>query len=292
MSVIRSLLIATDFSAAAGRAVRRAAQLATQLAARLELLHVMSGPSLQALHEAFSDTADMETQLFAEAQRLLDDQAAALAGIDRDRVTTRVTVGKVLEEILQAGAAADMLVLGARGLNPLREFVLGTTAERLLRKRTHPTLVAKQEPAGPYRRVLVPVDFSPHSVAAVRSAAAVAPGADITLVHAFDVPFEGKLWLAGVAEEAIEYYRAEARQQALARMGALTQDLGIDAYRLHHVVEHGDARRVILAKEQVLGADLIVIGKHGRSVMEELFLGSVTERILSDSKCDVLVVHG
>jgi len=292
MNKAKSLLMATDFSADADRAVRRAAQLAAQMPARLELLHVMNGPSLNTLREAFSGSDDIETRLCAEAQGLLEKQIAALAGIDRTRVTARVAVGNVLEEILQACGAADMLVLGARGLNPLREFILGTTAQRLLRKSTRPVLIAKREPEGPYRRVIVPIDFSPYSVAALRMAAQITPEAEITLLHAFDVPFEGKLWLAGVSEASIQHYRDEARRQALSRMGELAQDLGAGARRLQHLVEHGDARRIILQKEQALNADLIVIGKHGRSMMEELFLGSVTERVLSDSKCDVLVVRG
>ena len=59
-------------------------------------------------------------------------------------------------------------------------------------------------------------------------------------------------------------------------------------HRLNDVVEQGDPRRLILAKEKQLGADLIVIGKHG-SMVEDLLVGSVTRHILSDSKCDVLV---
>ena len=55
--------------------------------------------------------------------------------------------------------------------------------------------------------------------------------------------------------------------------------------------ERGNVSRVMLAQEEQLSADLIVIGKHGRSMVEEWLLGGVTRHVLAGSKCDVLVVH-
>lgn len=42
--------------------------------------------------------------------------------------------------------------------------------------------------------------------------------------------------------------------------------------------------------EQELSSDLVVIGKHGSHVVEELLLGSVTKQVLAESQCDVLVI--
>ena len=67
-----------------------------------------------------------------------------LAQIDKTILTTQVKIGKVLDEILLACAQHDLLVLGAHGLNPLRDLILGTTATRLLRKSMRPVLVVKQ----------------------------------------------------------------------------------------------------------------------------------------------------
>ena len=251
MNTIRSILVATDFSDDASHAARRAAQLATQLAAPMTLLHVMSGPTLRALREIFPNPDDAETKLIADAQRMLDELSASLARltlgqIDKTLLTAQVKIGNVLDEILLTCAQHDLLVLGAHGLNPLRDLLLGTTAARLLRKSIRPVLVAKLSPKGPYQRVIVPVDFSPHSVQALKTAMYIAPSADITIIHAFDVPFEGKLWLAGVANEEIHRYRIRARQQALSKIGDLVGGLAAAPYRFSHVVEHGDAPRVIL----------------------------------------------
>jgi nucleotide-binding universal stress UspA family protein len=97
---------------------------------------------------------------------------------------------------------ADLVILGARGESFLRHTLLGSTAARLLRKSSrHPVLVVKQPPHEAYRSVLIAVDFSPVSLQAIRMAKQVAPGADLVLLHAFELPYEGKLTFAGVDEQ-------------------------------------------------------------------------------------------
>jgi len=290
MSPVRSLLAGIDFSDDSRRAAGRAAALASEQGARLDLLHVMSAPLLASLRELFGSAAATEAALVGDAQKMLNDLARELADKTGTQAHARVKVGQVLGEILTASERADILVLGARGRNPLRELFLGTTADRLVKKCRRPVLVTKREPQYGYRRVLVPVDFSRHSAAALRTAIAVAPTADLVVVHAFEVPFEGKLWRAGVAEEEIHRYRAQARQRALRDIDALIREVGAARQRLLSAVEHGDASQAILAKEEESGADLIVMGKHGQSVVEELLLGSAARHILAESRCDVLIV--
>jgi nucleotide-binding universal stress UspA family protein len=198
----------------------------------------------------------------------------------------------VLTEILTVAEQVDLLVIGARGMNPIRDLIFGSTAERLLGKCMQPALVVKRAPQTPYRRVLVPVDFSPYSASALRAAMRIAPQSQIYVCHAFDVPFEGTLWIAEASNKKIENYRVQARQQALTAIRNVIEHAGgANGFHVSSVVERGDASRVILDKEAEYDADLIVIGKHGRSALEEFFLGSVTRHILSNSQCDVLVVN-
>lgn len=291
MSAIKSLLAATDLSDDARNAAYRAALLAAEQQAQLTLLHVMSGPSLDSLRPLYRVPEDAETKLIADAERMLNELSADIARKTQLAPTARVRVGRVLDEILSASAQADMLVVGAHGWNPVRDMILGTTAQRLLHKSTRPVLTAKRAPQGTYRRVLVPVDFSPYSAAALKMALLIAPHADITVVHAFDVPMEGKLWLADVSGDQIQKYRIQARQKALDNIELLIKEVAGGSLRCFRDVVHGAAAPVILDKEAERDADLIVIGKHGQTMVEELLLGSVTHHVLSDAKCDVLVVH-
>lgn len=288
---MKSLLAATDFSDSARNAVRRAALVAAEHQAQLTLLHVMSGPSMDALRQQFHLPDEATTKLVADAGRMLGEWAADLGGTTGPAPATQLRIGRVVDEVHAASATADLLVLGARGWNPVRDVLLGTTAERLLRKSRRPVLVTKRAPVGAYRRVLVPVDFSPCSAAALDMALRAVPKASLVVAHAFEIPFESKLRQAGVTEDEFQEYRIQARQRALRDIDRLVRETAGNAQRCSRVVEHGAAAPLILAKEAEHDADLIVIGKHGRSMVEEAFLGSVTRHILTDARCDVLVVH-
>jgi nucleotide-binding universal stress UspA family protein len=184
---------------------------------------------------------------------------------------------------------ADLLVMGARGAGFMRELLVGSTTERVLRKTARPLLVVKQIAHEPYRRVLVPVDFSPRSLDALALARQVAPQAELVLLHAFEVPFEGKLRYAGVEEHALSSLRVSARREAVAQMNELVTRTGVDENRVRRIVVHGEATTQVLEQEQEQDCDLIVIGKRGHGLFGELLLGSVTKHILARSTADVLV---
>ncbi len=288
MKRFRSLLAATDFSDDANNACRRAMLVAREQDAELELLHVINGTSLSMLQGFFPDAA---ASIAANAGLALENLRTELSS---DGLTVKATVqeGAVTAEILAAMPRAELLVVGARGSSSLRDLMLGTTAERLLARATCPALVVKQPAQGGYQRVLTPVDFSPYSATVLATAAAIAPAAEIQICHAFDLPFEGKLWLAGVADDEINRYRAEARRQALTDIQQLVESLPALKQRTAlPAVMRGDPARVILDQEAACNADLIVIGKQGNSALEEFLIGSVTRHVLADSKCDVLVVN-
>lgn len=294
MTILKRILAATDLSAPARHAVARAYHIAGVTGAELTLLHVINQGALDELRTLLGGTAA------AVEQRLLDTARAALGQLADElgqkhgvSASLRLSAGRVLAAILDEADALDasLIVVGARGEGFLGRLLIGTTAERLLRRTSRPMLVVKQTPHEAYRRVLVPVDFSPRSVEVLRLAQATAPGAELILFHAFEAPFESKLRYAGVEEETLERYLATARSDALARLQALTAAAGLKAVQVRLRVQHGEAARLILAQELEHDCDLIVLGKHGQGMLEELLLGSVTKHVLAESVGDVLVVN-
>lgn len=277
------ILAATDFSEDAGNAVRRAALLAAREGEPLEVLHVVSRPSLDALREWVPAAA--AERLVEDARRLLDEAAAGAGG----GAKARLAVGDVLEEILAASARASLLVVGARGLNPLRDAIVGTTAERLAGRCTPPILVVRGAPGAAYRSVLVALDLLPGSQRLLEAARRVAPGALLAAAHAYDVPFEGALQRAGVGAEAIDRHRMDAAARARAALDSLGAAAG--AAGMVPIVERAHAARLVVDSQRSLGADLVVIGKRSRGAVESLLLGSVTRHVLADAGADVLVVQ-
>jgi nucleotide-binding universal stress UspA family protein len=111
----------------------------------------------------------------------------------------------------------------------------------------------------------------------------------IVLMHAFEVPFEGKMRYANISDDIIHEYRILARREALQKLEALRQEANLSVAESMLIVQHGDPDMRILEQEQERDCDLIVMGKHGENAVEELLLGSVTRRVLEDCVSDVLV---
>lgn len=295
MTDIHRLLAATDLSAPARHAAERAAMLARELGVGLDLLHVISASPVDRLRRLLAEApADLEAQVSGAARDTIDRLGNVLRSNYGIPTEATVVSGDLIAAINTHARAApvDLLVLGARGASFMRHLLLGSTAERLVRKSERPLLVVKQPPHEPYRRVLVAVDLSPNSLPALAAARAVAPAADLVVLHAYEVPFEERLRTAGVGEDTLDQYRTIARRQALQGMHTLLTAAGLAPGTLATLVMQGDPSSLIIEQEQERDCDLIVVGKHGESTLEAILLGSVTRHVLQGSQGDVLVSLG
>ena len=292
MSKLHSILSATDLSTPARHAAERAAQLSQECSVPLCLLHVANLAPLQRLRQMLtSDHESVQHKVLSTARERLQAEADALHSRYGVNVDDRLVVGSLITEIRAVAdeLASGLLVCGARGESLLRHMLLGSTAERMISNTTRPLLVVKQAPHGAYKTVLVPVDFSPSSVRALRHARLVAPSAQLVVLHVFEVPFEGHLRYANVNEDIINHYRVAALHEASQRLQSLCQDVGLSAANSRQVVIQGDPATRVLEQEIEQDCDLIVMGKHGENALENLLLGSVTKQVLVESQADVLV---
>ena len=292
LSTPQRLLVATDFSPAARLAGQRAAWIAGQNRGQLRLQHVMSNSLMDDLRAWLAPGQPWQDRVHQQAAATLKAQAGDLKNAHSEAlIETHLADGPPVQTITAAAHdwPADLLVVGARGDNPLHHLLIGTTAERLLSKADRPMLVVRSEPMGDYQRVLVPMDFSPWSETAIPLARAVAPGAHLVLMHSFSIPFEEKLRFAGVDDNTLGHYRERARQDASDHLNALVDRHSLQPQEFTLSLTEGDAPAHILRVATERECDLIVIGKHGRQAAEELLLGSVTRHVLAEAPCDVLV---
>jgi len=292
MNTLQTLLVATDLSAPSRHAAQRAAMLARQAGARLELVHVLERRALDELRRLFDDDGEAAQgrvrEQAREALSLLASEVGEPLGVSAGQ---HLLEGAVLESIGMQAELLDaaLLIVGARGASCMRAWLLGATAERLLRLTRRPILLVRQAPREPYHRVIVAVDFSPWSTRAIRLAQAVAPRARLILLHAYDVPFEGKMRISGVDADMIKRYAAKVHREALLRLRQSAREAGIPAASWQPLVIHGDAAAAVLQHQEEEGSDLIVLGKHGVGMVEELLLGSVTTHAVAEARCDTLV---
>lgn len=144
-----------------------------------------------------------------------------------------------------------------------------------------------------YKHILVPVDGSETSLAAVKQASSIAKvfSSKVTAVCVLAVdPFVAVEFVN--TDQFINDYVAKAKeeiQEILEQAKSLFAQEGVTAET--QILEGQTIHKVIVEATKDLGADLIVIGSHGRKGIKKLFLGSVTQAILSESTVPVLVVH-
>jgi nucleotide-binding universal stress UspA family protein len=294
MKPLTSILAATDLSAPARHAVERAFLIAAQTHCELHIVHAMELEMLDSLRELLGANLSQTKALIEADARARLEQLASNPDLQHGIAPhLRVVSGNPLEVVPGEADALDaaLVVFGARGESYLRHAMLGSTAARVIRKtRRHSVLVVKQSPHEAYRHVLVAMDFSPASLRAIRAAKRWAPAATLVLLHAFELPYEGLLWRAGVEQQQMALYIKTDLERRRAQLDGLAAEAGLKLGDYIAEIRHGFASQQIIALEQEYDADLIVVGKHGKNFTEELLLGSVTKHVLGESQCDVLVV--
>jgi nucleotide-binding universal stress UspA family protein len=143
-----------------------------------------------------------------------------------------------------------------------------------------------------FKHILLPVDGSETAQKAVEKAAGLARafGSDVTAIYVIDpYPFTGLG--SDFAYGQAEYLSAatvEAREATEAARATLEQ-AGVKVTT--SVIEAHAAWRGIIDTATALGADLIVMGSHGRRGLEKVVLGSVAQRVLSHAHQPVFIVR-
>jgi universal stress protein A len=137
--------------------------------------------------------------------------------------------------------------------------------------------------------ILVPVDFSDHSEAALRYATLLAEsfGATLTLVHSVEPYVYPEDLSAGFTLEEIDARWVRKQTEKLATLGQTIKE-GIPATV---VVTMGTAWNRIVAAAKSWNADLIVMGTHGRTGLKHVLMGSTAERVVRHAACPVLILH-
>jgi nucleotide-binding universal stress UspA family protein len=290
MYSINRIVVTTDMSPISAYADSRAALLAHELGIKsLDLLHVIDtlslktlGELVQAHEQAKHKLLDSCRKQLAEIEKRLKDEYGVSV------TTTALNVGRAHTEVVHYAELlnAGLLVMGVHSGGVVRDLFVGSTVDKVLRMAPCPVLVVKQRPEAAYQRVIVGVDFSESSLRSVEVAMSVAPHASITVLHAFQMPFQANFSLS---EEQTEAYLTEIEAEKIEQLEKIAAEFASE--RLSIAVEPGPAPGVIREQIEALHSDLVVVGKHGKSGLEDLLLGSVTKEVMQYAGCDVLVVR-
>lgn len=302
---IHRVLCPIDFSDVSRRALDYALAIATRYESSVSLLHVAaivptadSWPGHSFPPSMILTEGDREAVLTSMRHFASIDSASIIP------IQYEIAEGRAAAEILAKAEAmrADLLVLGTHGRSGFERLVLGSVAEKVLRKAACPVLsvpphAAGTSGAGPlFKRILCAVDFSDCSLRALNYATSLAQEADarLTVVHVVELvpqlPADlHETTLAG--PRSLEEYIAAAEDDARERL----KDAVPDAVRAYGTVDtavaRGKAYREILRVAAEQQSDLIVIGIHGRGALDLMFFGSTAQHVVRQASCPVLTLR-
>ena len=298
---IKRILCPIDFSDASAHVVDQAAAIAGWYKARIMALHVYSPlvapiPTLPPPVERVPQT---EIERMQESTRVCF-QAASAAGI---AVDVAVDIGRPAVEILDRAAKlpADLIVIGTHGASGLEHFLLGSVAEKVIRKAACPVLTvpprARATSVLPFKRVLCAVDFSDPSLTALQYACSLAEqsGAALTILHVLEWPWEEPPppvfeELPPAQAAALVEFRRYLEKSAMNRLKTLVPEASHSCCTPCPTLRHGKPHVEILRLAGQEQADLIVIGVHGRNVVDMTVFGSTTNQVVRHATCPVLTL--
>lgn len=278
-----AIVVASDLSRRSLIAISRGAQLAKDLGLPLHIVHIVDADLPPSARAALVQGAADILRRACEAHGV--EPAVEVIGGNAHTAVSRYALD----------VGAGLIVVGAHDEAKGGFFHFNeTTAARIARSCPLPVLLARTEPAGPYRQAVIGIDFSIFALAAIRQVRRLAPQTVLHLIHAYQVPFRTRLG----TEEFLAEIKAGARQEfnrfLEEDMAQLVRQAGLPntgASMLRNEVVEGTPYLVLTQAVEKLGADLLAVGTHGSGSVAQMIWGSVATALLENPPCDLLVVH-
>ena len=295
---LNGILCATDFSDFSNRTIPYGIALAEQFEAKLFVCHVIDLPFAGMTGEVQLDPIEQQHRMVDYAH----GQLAELFANETIDWEPLVTIGHTADEIdrLVRNNGVDLVISATHGRSGIKRFLLGSVTERMMRTLPCPILVVrekKEELIGPAKvafspkRILVGCDFSPDSDLAHQYGLSLAQEveAELHLAHVVEPPIYQNV-ITNHMEAA-----ANPREPILTILkDKLDQMVPEDAChwcKPATILLEGKPDEELTHYATLNNIDLVVLGVRGHSLVENLFIGSTTDRVARSAPCPVLAVR-
>lgn len=264
------LLVCTDGSEGGQHAVTQALALGRACAGKVYVLQVV-----KIIPEFEAVAPDLRVCLEEEIER---QKAAAAAEATRRGVEMEYRILHSISPFADIVAEAEklkpqLIIIGRYGRTSLARLFMGSIAARVIGLSPVNVLVIPREDSLAFQRLLIASDGSSYSDAALMEATAMAARAGSELLGVAVAREEGEI---SETREILQRMLTAANREGVSFQGISPQGLAADEGIIQVALEN----RV----------DLIIMGSHGRTGFKRLLMGSVTERVIGQAPCPVLVV--
>lgn len=261
-------------------------------AEQLTLLHALDVP-IPAYPMVMPETAQeiyktLEQSMQEDGERLLD-RIHSLLPLHAGPSTKQLRKGSPAEVIVSMAEEqkADLIVMGARGLGPVKERLFGSVSHSVLTLAPCATLIVNG-PVKAMKQILLPLQGQSDAEAAMRFLQ-LKPFHDPLKVTLLSVlPETAPPWPTDAAAAAAS---TEILEKQTEFVKGVAERLRVIGYEAHGVAVVGIPATIILQEAATLRSDLILMGTRGRQGITRFVLGSTSHAVLHKTPCPVLAFH-
>lgn len=295
--LLKRILCSTDFSDFSNHAIPYGIALAREFKAKLYVSHVIDLSSAAIYGEAVFALEEQQSRMTTYAHK----EMTRLMGQESLDWEPLITVGNPANEIarLAADKQIDLAIAASHGRSGLKRLILGSVTERLMRtlpcplwvvRSPEPGFVTSASEAIQLKRILVGCDFSPDSSLALEYGLSLAQEfqAELHLAHVVEPPLYDDLIKPS---ESRESFRQRLRNTVQEKLTSMVPEEARAWCNPVTALLAGQPDEELIKYGVVNGVDLIVLGVRGHSLVETLFVGSTTDRVLRRAPCPVLSVQ-
>ncbi|NBG88695.1 universal stress protein [Isachenkonia alkalipeptolytica] len=275
--LLEKVLLCTDFSPPAEKLVKCIAELQKSGLREVVVLHVIDIDSGEAQDEALQQKNE---EKLAKIEREMEEMGLQAKGIITSGVPS-VEIARAAEE-----EAVSLILLGSHGKGYIKSRYLGSTTFDVLRMTETPLLIekylgieeGKMEPycTQKFSKVLIPVDFSEHSIEMMEKIKETKGIQGVILVSVVE---------KSENQQELENSKKEWKE----RLAIMEEEFLYHGYEVQSHVREGTASRNIMEVAEEEGATLIALATRGTGAIEKLLIGSTIDAVARQSKNPVLI---
>ncbi|PKM76106.1 MAG: hypothetical protein CVU90_14155 [Firmicutes bacterium HGW-Firmicutes-15] len=296
--MLKKIMVAYDDGNRATLALQAAIELAKNTSAEIYLISIYTLPDFHVMEASSTDGTSFAAQFEESSRKYMEAiQAEAEEKVNQEKITVRKYIwegkpGPIITEFAE-GLKVDLVVIGSNNRTGMERLFTGSVSNYVLQHASCPVLVIKDvRKLSSFNKILVAYDDSSQAAKALDSAIEIAKktASEIHLVSAYTLPINYWEGYSGVtADMKASFLETTIKHLNNMQAEALDKVKKENITVLAHVIE-GKPGPCIVDLVEELNPDLIVIGAHNRGAVARFFMGSVSNYVLQESGCQVLVV--